>query len=401
MELSPLLWQLGKIAGILGYLCLSALIISGDTARFMDRFFGMDRIIKFQRKFSTFTTVLVLSHPIFFMLSSGGWQWAIIPDFSLLPLAVGILALYVMLVIQAASKLYKFISYGWWQVIHILIYALFFMSLYHANNWGSDAGTWWLQAIFMVTFVLMIISIIYRTQYKIRKLFAGTFTVKDLVWETKDTFSLYVNHSKPFKFTPGQFAFIRLDHGRIFSRHPLTISSHPDDEALRFTIKCAGRFTKVASQLKKGQRIKVDGPFGNFVRKDKNRPLLFIAGGVGITPFMSLIKDRAKDLTSKQEVVLLYGSQTRGSIIFEKELHELQKDNPWLTVTHVLSREKTAPAEMKTGYINKEVMVSSMSDLKSAMVYICGPESLKNSVKQALKDLGMPSSRIKVEDFFW
>src|SRR3990167_10565299 len=93
-------YLLGKLAGLIGFLFLSLLIFSGDTARYFDRFFGMDKIIKFQRKFALFTMVFVLAHPIFFALSSKSILPYIMPDFSVIPLALGTISLYIFIIVM-------------------------------------------------------------------------------------------------------------------------------------------------------------------------------------------------------------------------------------------------------------------------------------------------------------
>ena len=129
-NISTLLYQLGQLAGIVGFVSLSFLIFSGDTARFWDRIFGLDKIIKFQRKFAIFTTIFVLSHPILFMLAEKSLAYYAIPNFSVLPLALGISAAYIFIVVMVASLIYKRISYLAWQYIHVLTYILFFIGLY-------------------------------------------------------------------------------------------------------------------------------------------------------------------------------------------------------------------------------------------------------------------------------
>ena len=156
-------YLLGKLAGLIGFLFLSLLIFSGDTARFFDRFFGMDKIIKFQRKFALVTTIFVFLHPVFFVLSGRSVLPYIIPDFSVIPLALGTISLYIFIIVMIASKIYKRISYNIWQYIHLLTYLLFFFSLYHAVNWGSDYKLVPLKIIYGITLMFLVTGIIYRT----------------------------------------------------------------------------------------------------------------------------------------------------------------------------------------------------------------------------------------------
>ena len=391
MSVSELLYLVGKLCGIIAFFFLSTLIISGDTARFFDRFFGMDKIIKFQRKFSVVTMVFVLCHPIFFILSTGIIFGFLIPDFSYVPLALGILSLYIYLSVMLASKLYKRISYNAWQYIHILTYVLFFFSIYHAINWGTDAGNILLFAAYMIALVGIIVGIIYRTTYKIKHKFSSKFYVHEIKNETDDTFTITLKSKDELKFLPGQFCFLRLNKEGLFARHPFTISSAPNGKQLSFTVKIFGRFTKALKALQKGEEVIVDGPFGNFLLKDKTRDLVFIAGGVGITPFASMIKDKINRKDNNQNVTLLYGSKTKESVIFKKYFDGIKEN--WFKKVYVLSNEQ--------GYIDEGVIKNHVSDIGGSVFYICGPEAMKASVVKIVKNLGVHKQDVIIEDFFW
>lgn len=387
-QLTTLFYNLGKTAGIAGFACLSFLIISGDTARFFDRFFGLDKIIKFQRKFSLFTAVFVFLHSLFFILSDNSFaKYLIFPDFTLPPLALGIISFYIFIAVMAASLAYKLISNTVWQYIHVLTYVLFFFSLYHAVNWGSDSSNMFIKSLYSFLFAAALCGIVFRTQYKIKKYYSGKFYVKKIKYETGDTFSLILSRPKNFSFKAGQFCFLRLNKKRLYARHPFTISSAPGQQDLRFTIKNTGRFTASALTLKLGDEVVVEGPFGIFTPKDSAQNLLLIAGGVGITPFLSIIKNLQLK-NKKIDVILLYGSKTKEDIICKKELDNIKKN--WLKKVYVIN-----------GYITESLIKKYVKDITGFSCYICGPKPMKKSVKKTLRNLGVKKRDIIIEDFFW
>jgi len=399
IQISTLFYDLGRWAGIIGFTFLSILIISGDTARFFDRFFGLDKIIKFQRKFSLVTAFFILSHPSLFILAGNIGPEALIPSFAFTPLAVGGMAAYIFIAVLIASILYKRVSYRAWQYIHIITYALFFFALYHAFNLGSDSGTITMRALYMILTTGVVIGLIYRTQYKLRERYSDGFYVKEVKWETKDTFTLTLETKKDISFEAGQFFFLRLNKNKLHGRHPFTAASGPHEKDLRFTIKDTGRFTKIASQLKVGEEVIVDGPFGIFTKKNNKKDLVFIAGGVGITPFMSMIRDQVHS-RSDQKITLLYGSKTEEDIIFEKELDEIK--DPWLKKTYILSDAKdTSSEKFEYGYLTKDLIEKRVDSIENSLFYICGPEPMKKSAVKILKELGVKSGDIFIEDFFW
>src|SRR3989338_5393293 len=397
LNFNSILYLLGKLAGLVGFLFLSLLIFSGDT----DRFFGMDKIIKFQRKFALFTIIFVLAHPIFFALSSKSILPYIMPDFSVIPLALGTISLYIFIIVMIASKIYKRISYNIWQYIHLLTYFLFFFSLYHAVNWGSDYRLMPVKIIYGITLMFLLVGIIYRTFYKIKQKYAGKFYVQEIKTETKDTFTLVLKSEKAFSFKAGQFCFLRLNKDKLYTRNPFTISSSPKEATMCFTVKLEGRFTKTLSELKKGEEVIIDGPFGIFTIEDEQKNLVFIAGGVGITPFMSMIKDKTIADNQIQNIILLYGSRTKEEIICKEWLDSIKKD--WFKKAYVLSNNHSFSGIYKyeTGHINKEIIKKYVENIDNSMFYICGPEIMKNNLKKILNKLGVNKQNIMIEDFFW
>lgn len=393
--MSELFYEVGKICGIIGFFLLSFLIFSGDTARFWNRFIGLDKIIKFQRKFSYFVAFFVICHPIFFILANGFNINFIIPNFVYVPLTIGVIAMYIFIGVMIASKLYKLISYRAWQYIHILTYALFFFALFHAYNAGSNSEA--LTIPYNIALVSIIIGIIYRTQYKLKARKNNRFKVKKIEIQTHDTFTITVDGHKNFE--AGQFCFLRLNKNKLHARHPFTISSMPGED-MSFTIKLAGRFTQTAKELKIGDEILIDGPFGNFIPKP-DRDLVFIAGGVGITPFMSILKDRIKKGVN-QNITLIYGSRTEADIIFKKEIDEITA--PWFKKVYLLSLVEdgvTLPADCEKGFMCNDVLKRYVKDVKNSLYYICGPEIMKDNAKKLLKEKGVPGGQVFVEDFFW
>lgn len=394
LTFSTLLYSIGKLFGTIGFISLTFLIFSGDTARFWNKYIGLDKIIKFQRKFSYFVAFFVIFHPIFFILSSGSAKKFLIPNFTYTTLAAGIMALYIFVGVLIASALYKRISYTVWQYIHILTYVLFFFALYHGYS-GGTADEY--NPIYTIAFLLIIIGILYRTMYKLKAKKTSKFYIKSLTQKTHDTFTLTVKGSKDF--IAGQFCFLRLNKNKLYARHPFTISSAPGED-LSFTIKLAGRFTQIAKDLKDGDEIFIDGPFGNFIPKPE-KDLVFIAGGVGITPFMSILKDHVNK-NIDQNITLIYGSRTENDIIFKKEFDTI--NTPWFKKLYLLSlveSDAVLSPNCEKGFINKDVLERYVKNTKGSLYYICGPEIMKDNAKKLLKASGVPSAQVYVEDFFW
>jgi predicted ferric reductase len=244
---------------------------------------------------------------------------------------------------------------------------------------------------------MILIGIIYRTQYKIRNKISNAFTVDSIKQETSDTYTLNLKSKKPFDFKAGQFCFLRINKNRLYARHPFTVSSAPNDNVTSFTIKHAGRFTETARTLKTGEKISVEGPFGVFIPKP-DKDLVFIAGGVGITPFMSILKDRINN-NSNQNITLIYCSRGKDDIIFKNEIDSINKS--WFKKIYVLNSTDGALFPCEQGYISNKIIEKYVNNIQNSLYYICGPEKMKNSAKKILGDLKVDKSSIFTEDFFW
>jgi predicted ferric reductase len=385
----------GRITGLMGFLFLSMLVISGEVARFLDRFFGFDRIIKFQRRFSLVTAVFVTLHPIFFILA-GVLPSYLVPSL-IAPFVIGIISFFIFIIVMVASVFYKRISYKGWQYIHILIYILFLLSLYHSIKIRPAQSPVPIKIVYTILFLAIVIGAIYRTNYKLKQK-KLKFFVDKIKWETPDVFTLKLKTDNMIEYVPGQFCFLRLNRDKLYARHPFTISSSPQDKTLDFTIKIKGKFTRIASRLREGEEIIVEGPFGIFTQEDADKKSVFIAGGVGITPFISMIRNQIKK-GEKQPVTLLYGVRTKKDIIFKKEFDSIKEK--WFKRIYILSAETLTDKRYEYGYITEEIIKKYIKDIKNSVFYICGPEPMKDKVVKMLKNLGVKKRDIKIEDFFW
>lgn len=396
MNFSEILYLIGQWSGLFALFSLAFLIISGDTARFFDRFFGLDRIIKFQRKFSFLSFSFLFLHPIFFILSGQSFANYFIPAFYAWPLALGTLAFYIFAAVMLFSYFYKRISYKAWQYIHVLTYILFFMSLSHAIFWGSHGDSLIFIILYAFLALAVIIAAFYRTRYKMMEAKRGPAAIAWVKWENDNIFTVAIKTKTPLKFKAGQFCFLRLSGRKLYARHPFTISSAPQDDELLFTIKNTGRFTDALSKLQAGDKINVDGPFGRFFARSNEKEFVFIAGGVGVTPFRSLARDLLKN-DSDCKISLIYCAKKSKDLVFRQEFDAMQSDR--FKVHYVLSDE-TDFIGGSCGFLSAEITKAAMLDFKNPLFYICGPEALKKTACGIIKSFGL-GKRIIIEDFFW
>jgi len=198
------------------------------------------------------------------------------------------------------------------------------------------------------------------------------------------------------KHKAGQFAYIRiLSKACGYEEHPFTISSAPGDEGVQFIIKNLGDYTGKLKKVTQGTSVLVDGPYGIFTPELSDKPKLFIAGGIGITPFLSILKKwDAKGFSGP--VILIWSCRLFEEMIHREFFDMLQEKNEQFTFIPVATREEKGKA-----HIDKEMLGSLLEPemQKREEVYICGPEKLRRSCINILKELGFSAASIHFEKF--
>jgi glycine betaine catabolism B len=217
----------------------------------------------------------------------------------------------------------------------------------------------------------------------------------------------------PFSYTAGQFAF--FDIGGVYDdpkgpiRH-FTISSSPTENFIMFSTRIRDSpYKKRLSTLEEGARVKVRGPEGRFVlHEDYSKPAVFLSGGIGVTPFRSMIK-YATDEQLPLKIIMFDSNRNRDNILFKKEFDEWANKNNNLKIIYAISEDEqqqssSAANDWKAEYgrINKAMILKYLDTnmLNNSVFYICGPPSMLKAMQSLLQDnLEIPKERIKVEEF--
>ena len=229
--------------------------------------------------------------------------------------------------------------------------------------------------------------------------------------ESHDTNSLFLEGSDE-KFLgrkAGQYASIRIMRPDGWSEpHPFTISCAPEDAQLRFTIKKIGKFTSAVPDLMPGTPVKCAGPLGVFCTDIDARPsIVMIAGGVGITPFLSVLR-HFRNIGAGNEVKLFWSNKTIEDVICSDEISEMTKALR-LRVIHNLSRDEDVKRHRRDsfpevfyepGRLGADVLGRHGVSAGSAF-YLCGPPPMMESALQELSSLGVDPDKVEREKFSW
>lgn len=218
------------------------------------------------------------------------------------------------------------------------------------------------------------------------------------------TFRLVAREGMLPPFQAGQYVNLFVDVGGIRTSRPYSISSSPDrtgyyDVTIR-RVEDGFVSNYFLDEVHTGDEIASSGPAGYFHHNPifHGDELVFIAGGSGITPFMSMAQDIAdRGLTGKR-VQLIYGSKDPADIIFHERLRKIAQRHPNITYTPVIS-EPPEGYQGKQGFITAELLRELSGDLSTKTFYLCGPEVMYAFCLRELEILGIKKRKIRVEVF--
>ncbi len=400
---SPSPYALGQCAALLALGVLAGQLVVASRWPWMERPFGLDRVLRFHRLMGAVAVGLLLAHPL--LLAGGGGGLGLLTDLSApwyIWVGKGTLVLGWAMVVAALCRLTLRIEFEAWRRMHAFVGPLLLLgALVHAFAVGAHLQTLAARAG-LAGYAVVAVGFVLVARRACRRPYAVQAVREEApnVW----TVALAPASSRPAEpYLSGQFHFLTFAPGRGLPReeHPFTISSEPTcRDALASTIKASGDFTSRLSALRRGDPAFVSTPYGRFsyvLHPDETR-LVFIAAGIGITPLMSMIR-HMRASGADREVLLLYGNRNEEGTVFRRELAEIEAGGPpRLRIVHVLSRPD-AGWEGETGRLDAERLGRLCGDVAGRGFYVCGPPGMMRETLRALRGLGVPRSRLHYEYF--
>lgn len=198
---------------------------------------------------------------------------------------------------------------------------------------------------------------------------------------------------RPLEYAPGQFAMVYLEARDGWHRHPFTIVSAPGEGAIRFTIKALGDWTgSIGDLVEPGMPAVIGGPHGRFTHRKGTRHQVWVAGGVGVTPFLSWLRS-IDDHPVHGEADLFYTS-AEDPVPYADEIRAIAARHPEVRVHIVRS--------IVEGRLSPATILGRVSvPPKDLSVFLCGPEPLVAAMSDGLRDGGVPAGRFHREYFDW
>ena len=218
-------------------------------------------------------------------------------------------------------------------------------------------------------------------------------TLRATKQEASDIFSFIFVSERPLRWKAGQYLHYILNHPKPDDRgveRYFSIASAPHEKQVMLTTRFAPKgssFKKALKKLKPGDAIEAREKGGDFALDHRRKMFVFIAGGIGITPFRAILLDLDRN-QKPLNVQLLYANRDN-DFPYRKELEALKKRHPEFRIDYVVSPNR----------IDEKTIPKFVPDMDNSVFYVSGPEPMVESLDKTLKKLGVPKKRIK-NDFF-
>lgn len=416
-------YSLSIVFGVMPYFMFVAVIMLAARIRFLDNLIGHDKVMRIHGILAIISWLLVFVHIIlkFVIFRSISVQSSMgTIAFVIFSIAILITVLFMVKTTLDKLKIWasfkaglksKFkIDYSQAKCFHNISAWAFIFLIIHvqlAYSTKMDSALAILMGvsgfIALSTYVFhKLIRVIWRKSQaiKINKINKLSAKIVEIRMDKSSAISK--------KHRAGQFAFFRFyadkNKAKISTEeHPFTIASNPNSDYLGIIVKNLGDFTGALANLAKGTKVVVDGPYGNFIpdnkHESKNEGYLFIAGGIGITPFLSILASfDEKELLKTTRCTLIWSVKTKKDLIYKEYLENLAEKYKLFTFYPLITADKDKSICQK---LDKEFLAKTLNDFKPTLpyLYFCGPVSFLDFTVATLKKLKYPLSKFHYEKF--
>ena len=364
-----------------------------------DIFDGLNNVYSAHKKVSIWGMVFILVHVVSLVLERlpniSRALNLFLPFHNQLYINLGVISfwLFIIFIITTLLRSKLKLSYNTWKILHKFTGIALILAFIHIVLLPKDNSTYLFNLWLIGTTGAGIASwIYYEFVYKIL-----TPNYKYKISEIKRAGDIFKIKLMPtngkMQYKPGQFAYLSFIKSAVEKEiHPFTLTSHPSEEELSFAIKILGDYTATLDKLKVGDVAQVWGPHGRLANKllKTNKDVVFIGGGIGIAPFLGMIKEAKRNMKNKN-ISLFYCTKYKCDVCFNTELKNSFENNPNFFYLNKCSR---IDGRLSTSEITEKVR-----DVKNTLVFMCGPNRMIKPIVASLTSWGFPKNNIIVENF--
>lgn len=386
----PIASQYSQLMGILALVGFAWVNFISTRHSILENWFnGLDKTYLYHKYLSIISLILVFIHKILIDIGKReAFSQGLARDRN--PFGgIGSISMMLFIGLMVIALIAKKLNYERWKLIHKIMFIPYVIGLVHyygSSNYavlGIDPFSIFVNLINFIGIISVIYSILiyehtsFKYKFKVVKL---EYVAKGMLEITGKAEGNNIN------FLPGQFAFLKLTgKNKNFPSHPFTISQSPKKDEIQFTIKALGDHTKTLLETTSvGDDFLVSGPHGRFNYRTGNKKQIWIAGGIGITPFRSFYQS---DIPADYSIDFFYAFNNKEEGAYVEEIMSMpQKNNLSL---HLLNSQKE-------GFLSAEKILKNINKEDPVDVYFCGPKPMREILKQQLK-----SSELKVINFHY
>jgi predicted ferric reductase len=390
----------GELSGAEAVLLMCCSLVLATLVPFIERAFGgLDRVAVWHRRAAAAGFVLLVPHVAFITSSPDPYETTL--GHGLGDVALAGLLLLVLWALAPGLRAARWpgpiralarTSHEKWLSAHRLTGLFVAVALVHA---AIVAPTLRASTVLRATFI--VVGVIGVGAYAYRELLARFFvpihdyTVASVRRLGERTIAIALDAARtPVAFTPGQFVVLAFGGPTAWRRHPFSISSAPSDRRLEVTVKASGDDTaQLVHALRPGVPAKVAGPFGGFDYRRGGPEQIWIAGGIGVTPFMSWL--RSLDDTFDRDVELFYSVREPDEAVYRDEIEAAVERHRSIRTHFVFT-------DTDPGLTAEDVLLSVPAG-SAPWIYMSGPPPMMKALAHGFRQRGVPPGHVRFEEF--
>jgi predicted ferric reductase len=377
--------------------------------KWIERPFGLDVVSRFHKYMGAIALGLLLAHPP--LMAYGGAGLELLYSLNLPWYVLLGKALLLLLFVHVLFGIFRQrlgVSFEKWRRIHNVLAVIIVPAAFvHSLCAGYDMWPTPIRLLWIILFGLTLFAYVHHKVLTPGRIRRSPYRVDSVDRETQNVWTVKLVPpvgKDVYDYQPGQFHFVTFQRsaGLPVEEHHWTISSSPTSRNfISSTIKESGDFTATIGKTRVGDSALVEGPFGRFCYTlyERDKDFVFIAGGIGITPMMSMLR-HMRDTKREVGVLLLYANRTEDDIALRSELSEIESGSyPHLKVIHILSSPPTSWAG-ESGRLDEAKLFRLLAGRgEDTGYYICAPPPMTRVAIAGLRSLGVPFSHMRTEQF--